>query len=124
MLLFESSSIGRSDGKIAGVWDGRDGRVLVAVPLGAGAAPAGLGTGLLFGRTSGSAAFGRRILITGAPFGPVGVRAFEGFVGVDILPTYKTELYEWSKTTRRITPGVEMRKQCSPLPVLCCDKER
>lgn len=87
MLLFESSSIGRSDGKIAWDGDGRDGRVLVAVPLRAGAAPAGLGTGLLFGRTSGSAAFGRRILITGAPFGPVGVREFEGFVGVDILPT-------------------------------------
>jgi hypothetical protein len=44
-----------------------------------------LGAGLLFGLTNGSAAFGRRILIGGAPFGPVGVRAFEGFVGVDIF---------------------------------------
>lgn len=94
MWLFESSSIGRSDGKIAWGWDGREGSVLVAVALPAGVAPAGLGAGLLFGRTKGSAALGRRILISGAPFGPVGVRAFAGFVGVDMLPTCKTELYE------------------------------
>jgi hypothetical protein len=64
---------------------GRVGRVLVAVRP-AGGAPAGLGAGRLFGRTNGSAAFGRRILIGGAPFDPVGVRAFMGFVGVDIFP--------------------------------------
>lgn len=38
--------------------------------LGAGAAFGGLGPGLFLGRTRGSAALGRRILITGGPFEP------------------------------------------------------
>lgn len=61
---------------------GRVGKVLVAV-LPTGGAPAGL-AGLLLGRTSGSAALGRRIRMGGAPFDPVGVRPFEGLVGVDM----------------------------------------
>lgn len=84
-LLLVTPSWGFSTGA-GGILEtgGRVGRVLVAVRPGGGT-PAGLGAGLLFGLTNGSAAFGRRILIGGAPFGPAGVRAFEGFVGVDIF---------------------------------------
>ena len=56
-------------------FEGREGRVLIAVPdagVDIGGGTEGF-KGLLFGRTKGSAALGRRILIGGAPVGPVGV---------------------------------------------------
>ena len=46
----------------------------------------GLAASFFFGRTKGSAALGRRILMGGGPFEPVGVRAFRSFVGVAMLP--------------------------------------
>lgn len=64
---------------------GRVGKVLVAT-LPVGGTPVGL-TCLLLGRTSGSAALGRRIRMGGAPFDApfdaVGV-PFRGLVGVDM----------------------------------------
>lgn len=57
-----------------------------AAPFPDGVAAPGFGAGFLFGRTRGSAAFGRRIFM-GAPFGPDAGRAFGLLVGVLIVLT-------------------------------------
>ena len=64
---------------------GRGGSDFIANPLLADVGPAGLVT-LFFGRTKGSAAFGRRIRKGGAPFEPVGVRTLASGVDVLIVP--------------------------------------
>ena len=83
--------------RLAGPETVDDGGFMIAGGVGRDGAPAqfagglagwvdaeGWGIILFFGRTKGSATFGRRIL-KGAPFGPVGVRPGGGFGGVALM---------------------------------------
>lgn len=64
---------------------GRGGNDLEAVACIDGVGAAGLDAGFFFGRTKGSAILGRRIFIGRAPFGPVGSRLSDWFVGADMV---------------------------------------
>lgn len=71
---------------------GRGGNDLEAVACTDGVGAAGLDAGFFFGRTNGSAIFGRRIFIGRAPSEPVGSRLSDRFVGADMV--YKLFRYD------------------------------